>query len=122
MTANGRVIVSCTHGEENSDAVTVAYLTAGAALDAGKDVVMWLSSEGLRLALAGHADCVHARQRTNRGQDPRPVHREGRPLLRLPDLLQQRGLDDSELVDGAGLKGASPLMQFAGDGAITFSY
>jgi predicted peroxiredoxin len=60
VTANGRVIVSCTHGEENSDAVTVAYLTAGAALDAGKDVVMWLSSEGLRLALAGHADCVHA--------------------------------------------------------------
>ena len=29
----GRVIVGCSSGEDNPDAVTVAYLTAGAALD-----------------------------------------------------------------------------------------
>ncbi len=47
MPDNGRVIVSCTHGAENSDSVVVSYLTAGAALDAGKEVVMWLTSEGV---------------------------------------------------------------------------
>ena len=31
----GRVIVGCSSGEDNPDAVTVAYLTAGAALDQG---------------------------------------------------------------------------------------
>jgi predicted peroxiredoxin len=45
------VIVGCTHGEEDSNRVLVAYLTAGAALDQGKEVVMWLTAEGVRLAL-----------------------------------------------------------------------
>jgi hypothetical protein len=49
MAGNGRVIVGCQHGDENPDSVAVAYLTAGAALDQGKDVVMWLTSDGVRL-------------------------------------------------------------------------
>jgi predicted peroxiredoxin len=68
MAGNGRVIVGCTHGEEDPDRVVVAYLTAGAALDHGKQVVMWLSSEGVRLALRGYADRIRA------GQEP-PVER-----------------------------------------------
>ena len=55
MAGNGRVIVGCSHGEEDPDAVAVAYLTAGAALDQGKDVVMWLTSDGVRLGLDGYA-------------------------------------------------------------------
>ena len=33
-----------------------------------------------------------------------------------------RGLDADDLVDNAELKGATPLMQFAGEGAMTFTY
>ena len=40
MATNNRVVVGCSHGEEDPDGVVVAYLTAGAALDRGKDVVM----------------------------------------------------------------------------------
>ena len=36
MSTNERVIVGCTHGEEDPDRVAVAYLTAGAALDRGR--------------------------------------------------------------------------------------
>lgn len=50
MPPNGRVIVGCTHGEEDPGRVAVAYLSAGAALDQGKHVVMWLTNEGARLA------------------------------------------------------------------------
>src|SRR5919106_3567741 len=60
MEANGRVIVGCTHGDEDPDRVVVAYLTAGAALDQGKEVVMWLTSEGVRLALRGYVDPIRA--------------------------------------------------------------
>jgi predicted peroxiredoxin len=60
MATNGRVIVGCTHGEEDPDRVLVAYLTAGAALDQGKDVVMWLTAEGVRLALNGYGERIRA--------------------------------------------------------------
>ena len=58
MADNGRVVVGCSHGEDNPDSVAVAYLTAGAALDQGRDVVLWLSSEGVRLGIRGYADGI----------------------------------------------------------------
>jgi uncharacterized protein len=122
MATNGRVIVGCSHGEENPDSVVVAYLTAGAALDQGKDVVLWLTSDGVRLGLDGYADKIRA------DKDP-PVARvhaqfieKGGHFFVCPICFNERALDEASLVPGAELKGASPLMQFAGDGAMTFTY
>jgi predicted peroxiredoxin len=122
MAGGDRVIVGCTHGEEDPDRVVVAYLTAGAALDQGKDVVMWLSSEGVRLALQGYVDPIRE------GQDP-PVSRvhdqfieKGGRFFVCPICFNERDLDESRLVANAELKGATPLMEFAGDGATTFTY
>jgi predicted peroxiredoxin len=122
MATNGRVIVACTHGDEDPDRVVVAYLTAGAALDQGKQVVMWLSSEGVRLALRSYVDPIRA------DADP-PVKRvhdqfleKGGRFFVCPICFNERSLDAGELVQNAELKGATPLMEFAGDGATTFSY
>jgi uncharacterized protein len=122
MPGNGRVIVGCTHGAEDPDRVVVSYLTAGAALDQGKEVVLWLSSEGVRLAMRGYVDPIRA------DLDP-PVKRvhdqfieKGGRFYVCPICFRERDLDEGELVDGAELKGASPLMEFAGDDAITFNY
>jgi predicted peroxiredoxin len=122
MAGSGRVIVGCTHGAEDPDRVVVSYLTAGAALDQGKEVVLWLTSEGVRLALRGYVDPIRA------GLDP-PVKRvhdqfieKGGRFFVCPVCFNDRALDQSELVEGAELKGASPLMEFAADGATTFSY
>ncbi len=121
--ANGeRVIVGCTHGEEDPDRVVVAYLTAVAALDEGKDVVMWLTVDGVRLALSGYADRIRA------GMEPavERVHAQfiekGGRFYVCPICFNERDLDEGDLVDNAELKGATPLMEFAADGAMTFSY
>ena len=122
MSTNGRVVVGCTHGEQDPDYVAVAYLTAVAALDQGKDVVMWLSVEGVRLGLRGYADGIRV------GQDP-PVARlhqqfteKGGRMFVCPICFNERRLNVEDLVDGAELKGATPLMEFVGDGAATFNY
>jgi predicted peroxiredoxin len=122
MANNGRVIVGCTHGEEDSDRVLVADFTAGAALDQGKDVVMWLTAEGVRLALRGYAERIRA------DQDP-PVERvhaqfidRGGRFYVCPICFNERELDQEGLVEGAELQGATPLMEFAGHGATTFNY
>jgi predicted peroxiredoxin len=122
MAHNDRVIVGCAHGEENPDAVVVSYLTAGAALDQGKEVVMWLSSEGVRLALGGYIDPIRA------NQEP-PVKRvhdqfieKGGRFYVCPVCFKDRELDETDLVDNAELKGATPLMEFAAEGAMTFTY
>jgi hypothetical protein len=39
-----------------------------------------------------------------------------------PICFKERYLDDSQLVRNAELKGTTPLMEFAGDDAMTFTY
>jgi predicted peroxiredoxin len=117
-----RVIVGCSHGDEDPDAVAVAYLTAGAALDKGHEVVMWLSSDGVRLATPGYVDKIRA------DKDP-PAERihaqfieKGGRFYVCPICFKERELDPDQLVESAELQGATPLMDFAGDGAMTFTY
>src|SRR5919202_3840384 len=122
MAANGRVIVGCTHGEEDPDNVVVAYLTAGAALDKGKEVVMWLTSEGVRLATNGYVDDI----RVDKEPPVERVHSQfiekGGRFYVCPVCFNERSLDEGELVENAELKGATPLIEYAGEGALTFSY
>ena len=122
MAGNGRVIVGCSHGDEDPDSVAVAYLTAGAALDQGKDVVMWLTSDGVRLGLRGYADSI----RTDKDPPGERLHAQfiekGGRFYVCPICFKERSLDDAELVENAELKGATPLMEFAGDSAMTFTY
>jgi predicted peroxiredoxin len=122
MTNNGRVVVGCTHGEEDPDRVLVSYLTAGAALDQGKQVVMWLSSEGVRLALNGYVDPIRADQEPPVKRVHEQFIEKGGRFYVCPICFNDRGLDERELVENAELKGASPLMEFAGDGATTSTY
>jgi predicted peroxiredoxin len=122
VASNNRVIVGCTHGEDNPDGVVVSYLTAGAALDQGKEVVMWLSSEGVRLALRGYVDPIRADQEPPVKRVHEQFIEKGGRFFVCPICFNDRQLDASDLVETAELKGATPLMEFAGDGAPTFTY
>ena len=117
-----RVVVSCGHGSESPDSVLVAYLTAGAALDRGDDVVIWLTSEGVRLATNGYVAPIRE------DMEP-PVQRvhdqfieKGGRFYVCPICFNERELSENDLVDNAELKGATPLMEFVGDGATVFNY
>ena len=44
-----RFCVSLTHAKDNSDKATVAFVVANAALGSGKETLVFLSVEGVRL-------------------------------------------------------------------------
>ena len=52
---NGKVVVNLATGLEDPEKVLVAFLVAGAAATAGKDVTMFLTKEAVRLAVPGVA-------------------------------------------------------------------
>jgi predicted peroxiredoxin len=122
MADNGRVVVGCSHGEESPDSVAVSYLTAGAALDQGRDVVLWLTSEGVRLGLRGYADGIRVDQDPPAARLHQQFIEKGGRFYVCPICFNERELDDGELVENAELKGASPLLEFATPGTVTFTY
>jgi len=107
----GRVIVGCSSGEDNPDAVTVAYLTAGAALDQGKEVVLWLTSHGVRLALRGYTDQI----RTDKDPPGQRLHAQfvekGGRFYVCPVCFKERDLSEDELVAGARIRGSASFAE-----------
>jgi predicted peroxiredoxin len=122
MAANDRVVINLATGMEDAERVTVAFLVAGAALDKGKQVAMFLTKEAVRLGLPGYTQAVACE-----GCPPMPKLFEqyaegGGELLVCPICFNARGLDEGDLIDNAQLAGASPTWEWIGDGATVFSY
>ena len=55
----GQFCVSLTHSKDNTDKATVAFVIANAALGSDQDTLVFLSTEGVRLAVGGYADDIH---------------------------------------------------------------
>lgn len=55
---NHRFVVSLSCGPDDPDRATVAFTLANAAVGSERETVVFLSSEGVRLAVAGAADHI----------------------------------------------------------------
>ena len=55
----GKFCVSLTYAKDNTDKATVAFVVANAAVGSGKETLVFLSIEGVRLAQKGYADDIH---------------------------------------------------------------
>ena len=117
-----KVVINLATGLEDAERVTVAFLVAGAALDKGKQVGMFLTKEAVRLALPGHAEGTACD-----GCPPLPKLFQqfadgGGELLVCPICFSSRKLDDGAIVSNARLAGATPLWEWIDDDATVFSY
>ena len=118
----GKFCVSLTCAKDDTDKATVAFVIANAALGSEKETMVFLSTEGVRVAEKGYVD---------------DVHEDGfMPLKELMDMFcggggsiyvcapcfKKRGLDEGNLVDGALMVGGAKLVEFLSDGTPCITY
>jgi predicted peroxiredoxin len=117
-----KVVVNLATGLEDPERVMIAFLIAGGAAEAGKQVTMFLTKDAVRLALPGGAEGVAC-------EGCPPIERlaaqfaeAGGQLLVCPICFNARKLSEDELLGHARIGGATPLWEWIGDGATVFSY
>lgn len=121
--AGQKVVVNLATGLEDPERVTVAFLVAGAALDKGKQVAMFLTKEAVRLATPGVAVGVACDGCPPLAKIFEQFAEKGGELLACPFCVSSRGIDDGNLVANARVAGATPLWEWIGDEPATvFSY
>jgi predicted peroxiredoxin len=119
----GKAVISLTTGLEDPEQVTVAFLVAVGAAEAGRPTLMFQAKEAVRLALTGVATGVACD-----GCPPQPslltrYEQAGGRYLVCPVCFNAKQLDKGDLITGAELGGSVQLWQWIGDeGATTFSY
>jgi predicted peroxiredoxin len=122
MATEDKALINLATGLEDAERVTVAFLVATAALNAGKRVGVWLTQEAVRLALPGHAQGVACDGCPPLERLFEQFAEGGGELLPCPICLSARNLDTSELLPNARVTGATPLWEWIGEGATVFSY
>lgn len=121
--SDSRVVINLVTGTEDPERVMIAFLVAGAALDAGKQVAFFLTKEAVRVALPGHVVGEACRGCPPLERLFEQFAEKGGELLACPICLNSRGLEGAELVPNARVAGATPLWEWIGDDAATvFSY
>jgi predicted peroxiredoxin len=118
-----QILVNLATGLEDPERVTAAFLVAGAGVQKGKQVAMFLTKEAVRVALPGHA-------RGTACDGCPPLERlfdqyaeGGGELLVCPICFNARGLDEDDLVQNARVAGATPMLEWIGDDPATvFSF
>jgi predicted peroxiredoxin len=122
VAGNDKVVINLTTGHEDADKVTVAFLVGTAAQTAGKDVIMFLTKEAVRLGLPGYAEAIESAGSPTVEKLFAQFADAGGQLFVCPICFQARKLDESSLVANAKLAGATPLWEWIGDHATVFSY
>jgi predicted peroxiredoxin len=117
-----KVLINLATGMEDSERVTVAFLVAGAALERGSDVAVFMTKEAVRLALPGHAVGTACDGCPPLERLFEQFAQGGGELLVCPICVNARRLDADEFVANARVAGATPMWEWLGDNGTVFSY
>jgi predicted peroxiredoxin len=118
-----KAVISLTTGLEDAEKVTVALLVAVGAAETGRETLMFLTQEAVRLALPGVAEGVGCTGCPSLESLVERYQAAGGRFFVCPVCVDSRSIDASELIAGAELNGTIPMWDWIGDeGATTFSY
>lgn len=118
----GKFVVSLSRGKDDPDRATVAFTLANAAVGSEQETVMFLSSEGVRVAVEGYADDVAEKGFTPLKQLMNAFVEGGGKIYVCLPCFKKRDLDENALVQGALIVGGPKLVAFMASGAPSISY
>src|SRR5229473_904359 len=95
-----RFCVSLTYAKNDTDKATVAFVVANAAVASDKESIVFLSTEGVRLAQKGYADDIHEQGFAPLRELMANFVKAGGKIYVCSPCFKKRGLDENKLVDG----------------------
>lgn len=117
-----KAAVSLTTGLEDPEKVTVALLVAVGAAESGRETLVFLTKEAIRLATSGFAVGVACDGCPSVPDLMQRYEAANGTFLVCPICFNARQQDETALVHNARLGGSVQLWEWIGDGATTFSY
>lgn len=118
----GKYCVSITNAKNDPDRATVGFVVANAAVGSDQETVVFLSTEGVRLAEQGYADDIHEEGFAPLRELLVNFVGGGGTIFVCSPCFKKRNLDETKLVPGATIVGGARLVEFMAGGTPTISY
>lgn len=117
-----KFVVSLTCAKNDTDKATVAFVVANAAVASGKNTLVFLSIEGVRLSQPGYANDIHEEGFAPLKELMGSFVEAGGQIFVCAPCFKKRKLNEETLVPGALIVGGAKLVEFMGGGAPSVSY
>jgi predicted peroxiredoxin len=118
----GKFCVSLTRSLDDPDRATVAFVIANAAVASGQETMVFLSVDGVRLAVQGTADAIHEEGFQPLKDLMSNFVEAGGMILVCSPCFKKRNLDSSNLIPGATIVGGARLVEFLAQESPCVSY
>ena len=118
----GKLCVSITSAKNDTDKATVGFVVANAAAASAQETLVFLSTEGVRIAVKGYADDVHEEGFAPLRDLVASFVKAGGKIWVCSPCFKKRALDEKALIEGATIVGGAKLVEFLAAGAPCISY
>ena len=122
MAGDDKVVLGLTHAEDDVESVLICYLLGVEALRAGKQALMWLTKDGIKVATDGFAATVNVPNAPSIADLHAEYVDKGGRFYACPVCVKTRGMEEAKWTNGAEVKGAPSLYEFTEGGALIFNY
>ena len=118
----GSFCVSVTNAKNDTDRATVGFVVANAAAGSDQETMVFLSTEGVWLAKKGYADDIHEEGFAPLRDLITNFVGAGGKIFVCSPCCKKRGIDESELIEGATIVGGAKLVEWLVNGSPCVSY
>jgi predicted peroxiredoxin len=118
----GKLLIHCTHGKEDPERATLAFVTGNVAASADQEVVVLLTIEGVWNATHGYADGIHKEGFPPLREVMDSFVKSGGQIWACGACTKPRGITDKNLVDGARIVTAANAVEYLVSGAASLDF
>ncbi|MFT5113274.1 MAG: putative peroxiredoxin [Parasphingorhabdus sp.] len=115
----GKYLINCAVGKNNAEDATVAFIAAAGATALAEEVVVFLTSDAVRLATPDYADDIQADGYLPLSNFLTDFLANNGKIWVCPACAKARGITRDDVIEGATISGVAAIIEYLENGGKT---
>lgn len=117
-----KLLINCTHGKEDPERATLAFVVGNVAASADKETIVLLTIEGAWLATKGYAEKIYKEGFQPLGDVIKSFLENGGQIWACGACTKPRGITEADLIPGAKIVTAANVVEQLVAGAASLDF
>jgi uncharacterized protein len=117
-----KLLVHCTHGKDDPERATLAFVVGNVAVTADQEAVVLLTIDGVWLATRGYADPIHYEGFQPLAEVMQSFVANGGHIWACGACAKPRGITEQDMVEGARIVTAANAVEYLASGAASLDF
>ncbi|MDE3231606.1 MAG: DsrE family protein [Chloroflexota bacterium] len=117
-----KLLIHCTHGKDDPERATLAFIVGNVAATADQEAVLFLTADGVWLATNGYADPIHHEGFQPLREVMQAFVANGGQIWACAACTKPRGITERDMIEGANIVTAANLVQYLASGAASIDF